>query len=231
MDNLPDLQTIIDNTLEGHGHVARSVAASPTATVQWPWSIANAGAGYLSSHLPAVNALAAGGSNVLSSRSGASISAAVSSGPTNPTNTNKVLNSGLFGPALENVHADALLRTVMIGWASGVQVGVVGGGGGTGVAYDILNRNSRTAVGYSSYDLGIGAHAKVGLIVGAMTADPGSLNYSTCVWSSGAAIAGIGVFFQVLMNSADLSLVGFGLVIGGGVGLSSTTGYGSISTL
>lgn len=231
MDNLPDLQTIIDKTLKDHGHVAHSVGASPTAKFQWPWSIAYAGAGYLSSHLPAVNALTAGGSNVISSPSGASIAAAISSGPTNPTNTNQVLNSGIFSSALDNVRADQLLRTVMIGWSSGVQVGVFGGGGGTGVAYDIIDHSNRTGVGYSSFDLGIGAHANVGLIIGAMTADPRSLNYSTCVWSSGASIAGVGVFIQVLMNSNDLSLLGFGLVIGGGVGLSSASGYGSISTV
>ena len=71
-----------------------------------------------------------------------------------------------------SVQADQLLRSVMIGWASGAQVGIFGGGGGTGVAYDIIDHSNLSGVGYSSFNLGIGAHVPVGLIVGAMTAEP-----------------------------------------------------------
>lgn len=233
MDKPPDLQTIIDNTLKDHEEVKRSVGATPTErfTFQWPWSIASAGAGFLKEHGTAINGLVSGGSKVVSSPSGASIKAAVSSGPTNPANTIRVLNDGIFSGALGSVQADQLLRSVMIGWASGAQVGVFGGGGGTGVAYDIIDHSNQTGVGYSAFNLGIGAHALVGMTVGAMTGEPGSLNHSTCVWSFGATIVGVGAFVQVIMKSSDLSLVGFGLTIGGGLGVSSSSGYGSISTV
>ena len=230
MDKLPDLQTIIDSTLKDHEHVTRSVGASPAAmfTGQLPWSIAWAGADHLRYHGGVVNGLVSGGSKVLSCSSGA---AAMSSGPTNPANTDKVLHQGLFTDALNSIRADQLLRTVLIGWSSGVQVSILGGGGGTGVAYDIVDNSNQTGVGYSSFNLGVGIQGNVSLIVGAMAREPKSLNESTCVWSFGASITAVGAFVQVLMSSKDLSLLGFCLTVGGGVGLSSSSGYGSIHTV
>ncbi|NTU63615.1 MAG: hypothetical protein HGB05_09465, partial [Chloroflexi bacterium] len=199
MGDLPDLKTVIDATLQDHAHVTQRVGASPQSMFdfQWPWSIASAGANHLSNHGPAINALVSGGSQVASSPSGASITAAVASGPTNPTNTDRVVNDGIFSSALGSVQADQLLRTVLIGWSSGVQVGIVGGGGGSGVAYDIIDHSNRSGVQYSAFNLGIGGQVNAGLVLGAMTAEPASLNESTCVWSVGASVIAVGVFVQV----------------------------------
>lgn len=232
-----DLNEIIAETLAGRAHLtaapghlppAFAVPAASAATFQWPWDIASAGAGHLKNHGAAVNALVDGGNKAVSAPSGSGIVAAVSGGPTNPANTNKLLNDGLFSQALNTVRADRLLRTVFIGWATGAQIGFVGGGGGSGVAYDIIDHSDLAAVSFGSFNLGIGGRVGGGLVLGAMTAQPHQLNFSTCVWQFGASMA-VSVAVMVIMNSDDLSLVGFGLTLGGGVGLSSSTGYGKIS--
>ncbi len=230
MDTGPALETVIDMTLRDSHRLAPTVdsATSTQLDFQWPWSIAAAGATFLSAHTNAITSLTSGGNALLSSPEGASIVAAVASGPTDPTNTGQVMADGLFSNALNDVKADQLLRTVLVGWSSGAQVGVLGGSGGTGVAYDIIDESIQSAVHYASFNLGIGAHIGVGLVLGAMTHEPSMLNDSTCVWSFGASLVGIGVFVSVLMTSSDLSLIGFGLNLGGGAGASSTTGYGSI---
>ncbi|MEK8228874.1 hypothetical protein NKG05_27170 [Oerskovia sp. M15] len=140
-----------------------------------------------------------------------------------------MLGNGLFGPALDAVKADDLLRTVLVGFSTGAQVGLVGGSGGSGVAYDILTPAVRQGVSYGEFSLGLGGKVSVGLVVGAMTQPPTELNHETCVWSVGASL-GISAAFHVIMKSEDLSLIGFAVDLGGGAGLSSTSGYGSIST-
>ncbi len=224
-----DFDAIINQTLSSHAELARTVGArAKVGAFQWPWDIASAGARHLQSHGSAVSALVDGGSKAVSSPSGSSIISSVSSGPTNPANTDKLLNDGIFSKALDSVKADQLLRTVFIGWSTGVQVGLFGGGGGSGVAYDIIDNANRAAVNFSSFNLGVGGSFSVGLLVGAMTAQPRDLNYSTNAWQFGASLA-VSVGVMVIMNNADLSLVGFALNLGGGGGLSSSVGYGSIS--
>lgn len=222
----PTLAEVIASTQRD----AAAVAPSAALTFQWPWDIAKRGAGYLGQHSGAVQDLVSGGQGVITSPQGPAITAAIASGPTDPANTGQVLGDGVFSDALNGVQADQLLRTVLIGWSSGAQIGVVGGSGGSGVAYDIVDQSDRNAVHYGSFNLGIGANIGVGMIVGAMTMPPASLDHSTCVWSFGASIVGIGVFVSVIMDSDDLGLIGFGINLGGGAGVSSTSGYGSIST-
>lgn len=225
-----NLDAIINQTLAAHAKLLASSAnpARLTAAFQWPWDIAGAGAGHLKNHGSAVNALVDGGSKVVGSPGGSDIVNAVSSDPTNPANTDRLLSNGLFSNALDSVKADQLLRTVFIGWSTGAQVGLVGGGGGSGVAYDIVDQSDRSAVSFGSFDIGIGGRISGGLLLGAMTAPPHGLNFSTNVWQFGASMV-VSVAVMVIMNSADLSLVGFALNLGGGVGMSSSTGYGSIS--
>ncbi len=236
---MPDsLDAIINQTLSAqaefmkspaHAELMKTVGArARVGAFQWPWDITAAGARHLQSHGPAVNALVDGGSKVVASPSGSSIVNAVSSDPTNPANTDQFLNNGMFTDALNSVKADELLRTVFIGWSTNVQVGLFGGGGGSGVAYDIIDQSNRAGVSSSWFNLGVGGGGYVGLLLGAMSAQPHGLNYSTNVWQVGASLA-VSVAVMVIMNNADLSLVGFGLGLGGGVGLSSSVGYGSIS--
>jgi hypothetical protein len=194
---------------------------------QWPWDIASKGAEYFRQVGGVASSLMSAGQAV-SSSSGGAVSA-VSSGPTDPANTDQVLNNGLFAPALNAVKADQLLRTVFIGWAGGAQVGIFGGGGGGGVAYDEIDHSNRKAVSYGMFKLGIGAQISTGLLLGAMTGAPGSLNDSTAVWEFGATLVGIGGFFAVIMTLSSLDLIGFTVNIGVGGGYSSATGYGSIS--
>jgi hypothetical protein len=235
-----DLDAIINQTLSAQAEFMKSSAhaelmnniAGPARRLgafQWPWDIASAGARHLQSHGSAVNALVDGGNKVVGSPSGSSIVNAVSSGPTNPANTDQFLKNGMFSDALNSVKADELLRTVFIGWSTTVQVGLFGGGGGNGVAYDIVDQSNRAGVSISSFNLGVGGGGNVGLLLGAMSSPPHNLNYSTNVWQFGASIMALSVAVTVIMNNADLSLVGFGLGLGGGVGLSSSVGYGSIS--
>jgi len=225
-----NLDAIINETLAAHAKLTKKVGdpAKLVGTFQWPWDIASAGARHLRDHGGAVSGLVDGGSKVINSSSGSSIVGAVSSGPTNPANTDKVLNDGLFSGALNAVKADQLLRTVFIGWSTGAQVGFVGGGGGSGVAYDVINHSTRAAVSFGSFNLGIGGGISAGLLLGAMTAQPRDLSDSTNVWQFGASLA-VSALVMVIMRSSDLSLIGFGLNLGGGVGVSSSTGYGSIS--
>lgn len=225
-----DFDAIINQTLSAHAELLRTVGdrAKRVGAFQWPWDIASAGAGHLQSHGSAVSALVDGGSKVVSSPSGSSIVSAVSSGPTDPANTDQFMKNGLFSDALNTVKADQLLRTAFIGWSTGAQVGLFGGSGGSGVAYDIIDQSNRAAVSFGSFNLGIGGGVNVGLLLGAMTAPPRDLNYSINVWQFGASLA-VSVLVTVIMNNADLSLVGFGLNLGGGVGASSSIGYGSIS--
>jgi len=223
------LETIIQQTLAAHADLMRTVGEpARAAAFQWPWDIASAGATFLGRHLPAVSALVEGGNKIAGSPSGSSIVGSVSNGPTDPTNTDKILNNGIFADSLNAVKSDQLLHTVFIGWSAGAQVGFLGGGGGSGVAYDIINQSDRATVGFSSFNLGIGAGIRAGLLLGAMTVPPHQLNYSTCVWQAGASLA-VSVLVTVMMNSSDLSLVGFGLTLGSGIGLSTSSGYGSIT--
>ena len=221
---------IINDALSAHSDALAAQGAAPAAlgAFQWPWDIAQAGAKYLGQHGGAVNALVTGGSAVSKSAQGPAIIGAIAKGPTDPANTNQMLNNGIFSNALDSVKADQLLRTVFIGWSTGAQVGVFGGGGGSGVAYDILSPSDLASVSFGSFNLGIGGGFAAGLLLGAMTAQPHSLNCSTCIWQFGASL-GVSVTIMVLMNSDDLSLVGFGINLGGGGGLSSSTGYGKIS--
>lgn len=222
----PSLADVIEATHDA----AAKVTGSAALTFQWPWNIAKRGAEYLGQHSGAVHDLVSGGQAVIVSPQGPAITAAIASGPSNPANTGQVLDNGIFSNTLDNVKADQLLRTVVIGWSSGAQIGIMGGSGGTGVAYDIVNQADCNGVHFGSFDLGIGAHIGVGLVVGAMTQPPASLNASTCVWSFGATVVGVGVFVSVIMDSSDLGLIGFGLNLGGGAGISSSSGYGSIGT-
>lgn len=222
-----DLRSVVDATLTA---TQQYVADSPsTLTFQWPWTIAWEGASYLDRNMPAVSGLVSGGSAVLGSAAGADVLAAVQSRPTDPAATDEVLGNGLFGPALDALKADDLLRTVLIGYSTGAQVGLMGGSGGSGVAYDILTPTARNGVSYSEFSLGVGGKFSAGLVVGAMTQPPADLNHATCVWSVGASL-GVSAAFHVIMKSEDLSLVGFAVDLGGGAGIASTSGYGSIST-
>ena len=196
------------------------------AAIAWPWDIASKGASYFSQVSGVAQSLMSAGNAVAGSSPGAV--AAVGSDPKNPSNTDQVLDNGLFTSALNSVQADQLLRSVFIGWATGAEVGFFGGGGGGGVAYDEIDHSNRAAVTYGMFKVGIGAQVSTGLLLGAMTSEPGQLNHSTAVWEFGATLAGIGGFFAVMMTS-DLDLIGFTVNIGVGAGFSSATGYGSIS--
>ncbi|TWP36164.1 hypothetical protein [Leekyejoonella antrihumi] len=198
------------------------------ATFQWPWDIAKKGGELFSQVSGVASTLASSAQSVVTSPSGATILANVAADPRNSTNTEQVLNSGLFGPAINAVKADSLLRTMFIGWSGGAQVGLFGGGGGSGVASDLINPNAKSPVGYGMFKLGIGAQVTVGLLVGAMAVEPAQLNSSTCVFEFGAGLMGIGTFVQVIMTDR-LDLLGFTVNVGAGGGLSSATGYGSIS--
>ena len=208
-----------------------ALGASPTtAMFQWPWDIASRGGSYFSQMGDVVNALTSAGHAVVGSSSGPGIVAAVASGPTDPANADQVLGNSLFGPALAAVKADQLLRSAFVGWATGAQVGLFGGGGGAGVASDVVDPGSRSGVRYGLFKIGVGAQIATGLLVGAMTRAPNQLNDSTAVFEFGASLVGIGAFVSVIMSDADLALIGFTVNLGVGGGFSSSTGYGSIST-
>jgi len=208
-----------------------ALAAKPgvAAAFQWPWDIAKRGGEYFSQVGGVAQSLTSAGHAIASSPSGASAIASIAGGPTNGANTNQVLDNGLFTSALDSVKADQLLRTVFIGWAGGAQVGLFGGGGGSGVAYDVLDQSNQAAVSYGMFKLGIGAQISTGLLLGAMSDEPGALNHSTAVWEFGATLVGIGAFFAVLMTDSHLDLIGFTVNVGVGGGYSSATGYGSMS--
>jgi hypothetical protein len=199
------------------------------ASFQWPWDIAKRGAEYFSQVGGVAQSLTSAGQAITSSPNGASAISSIASGPTDSANTNQVLNNGLFTSALDSVKADQLLRTVFIGWAGGAQVGLFGGGGGSGVAYDIIDHSNQAAVTYGMFKLGIGAQISTGLLLGAMSSAPPALNDSTAAWEFGASLMGIGAFVSVIMSDSNLDLIGFTVNIGVGGGYSSATGYGSIS--
>ena len=75
---------------------------------------------------------------VVGSPTGRQIVAKVSNDPKSSANTDHVLGKGLFGRVIDAVKADSLLRTIFIGFSGGAQVGPFGGGGGSGVASDVV---------------------------------------------------------------------------------------------
>ena len=235
---VPPLETYLNQVLNANEAELKAMfpeqprtEAAQLGSFHWPWTIASKGAEHLSQHSPVTDTLAKSGNAVATSPAGPGIVSAIGSGPTNSANTDRMLNDGLFTDALNSVKADRLLRTMFIGWAGGAQVGIVGGGGGSGVAYDIVNSRDKVGIGYSSFNLGIGARAGTGLLVGAMSWQPRELHASTQIWEFGASLVGIGANVCVIMDSDDLQLIGFTLNLGVGVGLSSSTGYGSIWTV
>ncbi|WP_454728780.1 hypothetical protein [Cellulosimicrobium protaetiae] len=211
----------------------RSALAAQDATVgatfQWPWDIARRGGEHFAQVAGVASALAAGAQAVAGSPGGPGIVAAVLADPTSSASTDQVLDSGMFGPAIDAVRADSLLRTLFVGWSAGAQVGLLGGGGGSGVASDVVDRDVSTPVSYGQFKLGVGAQVTAGLLVGALSVDTAHLDGSTCVFEFGAGLVGIGTFVQVIMTDG-LDLIGFTLNVGAGGGLASSTGYGSISS-
>lgn len=198
-------------------------AASLLGFSAWPWDIAKRGGEYFSQHISAATSLANAGSQL----SGSAAAKAVSSGAENPSNTDQVFNSGIFGPALNNVKADQLLRTVLIGWAGGAEIGIFGGDGGGGVVYDIAAPSQKSGGSWGSGGVGIGAQVVTGLALGAFTKPPGQIHSNTAVFDFGAGLAGIGAKISVIMD-LDLHFLGFVLIAGISVGISSSTRYGSI---
>lgn len=205
-----------------------NAAAANLVGFQWPWDIASRGGQYFGDHSGAASSLVQAAQAVTGSPQGSGIVQGISNGPTNPQNTNQMLDDGLFSQALDSVRADQLLRTVFIGWAGGAQVGIFGGGGGGGVTYDIIDHSNLATVTYGMFNIGIGGQVVTGLLVGAMSREPHDLNSSTCVFQFGASL-GVAAFVSVIMDSDNLDLIGFTLDVGVGAGFSSATGYGSIS--
>lgn len=208
-----------------------ALGAAPAAalgTFQWPWDIARKGGEYFSQVSGAASALTSAGSAVVGSPGGSQIVAAVTSDPKNSANTDQLLDNGLFGPAIDAVKADSLLRTMFIGFSGGAQVGLFGGGGGNGVASDVVTPTTKSPVSYGQFKLGIGAQVSAGLLVGALAVEPSQAHGSTCTFEFGAGLVGIGTFVQVIMTD-HLDLIGFTINIGAGGGFASSVGYGSIS--
>lgn len=206
-------------------------ALGPTplgATFQWPWDIASAGGRYFSSVSTVATSLAGAAQAFSGSPQGPAILSRVTADPTDIAAAQAARDAGIFGAALDAVKADSLLRTTFLGWSMGAQVGLFGGGGGSGVATDLVNPATSASVTYGMFKLGIGAQVAGGLLVGAMARAPAELNASTCVFEFGAAILGAGALVCVIMDD-NLGLIGFTVNIGAGAGLASSTGYGSIS--
>lgn len=193
----------------------------------WPWEIARRGGEHLARLADAASALAAAAQAVAGAPDGPGVVAAVVADPTDTTRTNRVLESGLFGPALAAVEADDLLRTVFVGASAGAQVGLLGGGGASGTATDVTDRRRSAPVHYEQATIGIGAQVASGLVVGALGIPATPQEHVTRTFEVGARLVGVGALVQVLMDD-HLDLIGFTLAVGIGVGLSSATGYGSI---
>ena len=217
--SLAPLQAALSAAQTGHAQVG---------TFQWPWEIARRGGQYFSQLSGTASALTSAATAVIGSPAGGQIVAAVSGDPKNSANTDQVLDNGLFGPAIDAVKADSLLRTMFIGFSGGAQVGLVGGGGGNGVASDVVSPTTKAPISYGEFKLGIGAQVSAGLLVGAMAVQPSHLSTSTCTFEFGAGLVGIGTFVQVLMTD-NLDLLGFTVNVGAGGGFSSAVGYGSLT--
>lgn len=209
-------------------HAVGAASGSALGTFQWPWDIASKGGSYFSQVSGVASALTTGIQSVVAGPGGAGIASAVLADPTSSAASNQVLDSGLFTDAIDAVTADTLLRTMFVGWSTGVQVGLMGGGGGSGVATDVVDQSTSAPVSYGQFKLGLGAQVTAGLLVGALAVDASHLDTSTCVFEFGAGLMGIGTFVQVIMTD-DLDLIGFTLNVGAGGGVASSTGYGSFT--
>lgn len=227
---LADLRNADLGPLRQYGVTPPTATRGPTAATAalgfsaWPWEIAKRGGAYFGQHVSAATQLASAGSKL----SGSAAANAVSSGAGNPANTDQVLNSGIFGPAINAIRADQLMRTVLIGWSGGAQVGLFGGDGGGGVVYDVAQPSQKVGGSWGSGGVGIGAQVVTGLALGAFTRPPGGLHSSTAVFDFGVGLAAVGAKVSVIMD-LDLNFLGFVLVAGISVGISSSTRYGSIS--
>lgn len=219
-------------TTEGAGAqlagLRSALGASSSAAFQWPWDIAHRGGSYFSEVTGVASALVTAAQAVVASPDGPSIVAGVTSNPTDGASADRFTGSSVFGPALDAIRADSLLRCSFVGWSAGAQVGLFGGGGGSGVATDVVSSSTKASVSYGAFKMGIGAQVAAGLLVGAMAREPSALNASTCIFEFGAGLVGIGTFVAVIMDG-NLDLIGFTVLVGAGGGFATSTGYGSIS--
>lgn len=121
---------------------------------------------------------------------------------------------GIFDPALDDVKADHLFSTIGVGISADVQV-FVGGAGGLGCMWDIVQREGPRGYGYVTGELGLRVTAAVN--VQALVTNQLPSQTDVDVYGLKVSIDyGLSLSFQTFWYGQDLHLLGF--AIGAGVG-------------
>jgi hypothetical protein len=122
---------------------------------------------------------------------------------------------GLFGPTLDGVKADQLFSTIGVGINADVQF-FVGGAGGLGCMWDIAKREGPKGYGFATGEIGVRVTASLNVQCLILNQLPSATNFD--IYGLKVSIdLGVSVSFQVFWVGTQLTLLGYG--IGAGVGL------------
>ncbi|GAB6042902.1 hypothetical protein [Endothiovibrio diazotrophicus] len=137
-------------------------------------------------------------------------------------------SGGIFGPILKNIHASDLFTTIGVGVSAQVEV-FVGGFGGLGCAFDILNRESPRGYGYATGELGFAVAFDVNLQLLIFNKLPSNLNLGV-YGATVTADVGLGATFAPFFTTekGTPTILGFSVAIGAGLGLGVSAFAGHI---
>ncbi|TWP36163.1 hypothetical protein [Leekyejoonella antrihumi] len=129
--------------------------------------------------------------------------------------TSKAAVGGIFDPALDDIQADHLFSTIGLGVSADVQL-FVGGAGGLGCMWDIAQREPCRGYGYATGEIGLRFTAELNVQVFVTNQLPSQTDFN--VFGLKVSISlGISLSFATFWYGNDLTLLGF--AVGAGVGL------------
>jgi hypothetical protein len=210
--------------------VGEQPPSTAAAIPPMPWTIGTHGREWLASPSGAiVGSLASSGAQFVATPDGAALAKQVAtvswkSAP-DATLAAQVESSGIFSGSLDQIRADALLRSFSVGGGGGAQV-LVGGEGGGGYVWDMAGSDTG-GYAFGLGKLGIGGDVGAGLLLGAWTRPPSGMQGSITALQLGVSM-GAGAFVTVVMDD-QMNLAGFTVEVGVGAGVGVSVGYGSLS--
>lgn len=122
---------------------------------------------------------------------------------------------GIFDDTLDQVKADQLFSTIGLGINADVQF-FVGGAGGLGCMWDIAKREGPKGYGFATAQVGLRINASLNVQVLVTNQLPSATNFD--IYGLTVSVAyGISLAFSVFYVGTELTLLGYG--IGAGIGL------------
>lgn len=133
---------------------------------------------------------------------------------------------GIFDPALDEVKADQLFSTIGLGVTLDLQV-FVGGAGGLGCMWDIAKREDPRGYGFATGELGLRVTAELNVQCLITNQLPSATSFD--IFGLKVSVSyGLSLSFQVFWMGSELTLLGYGIGAGVGLGGGATVFGGHI---